>query len=387
MMNIRHIASRYQKPISTPMGDSADFLRKYPDLINFSLGDPDVTTPKIIIDSAYKDALKGHTHYTDFYGDPELIGEIIKFYKEEYNFGIEHEQVMITTSACHGMWLVLEAVCNDGDEIIVPSPYFTPYPHQVELCGGTPVFLETREEDEFQIDVDKLEKAITKKTKAAIINTPNNPTGACLPVEKLIRIGELAEKYDILIIADDIYTIYSYAEPFVPLGTLKSFFDRTITLRSFSKDYAMTGWRLGYVVAPKNFVKIIKEINENNVFTAPSVSQRAGIAALKNRKMVQPPLVEEFKKRTFHAYERLRELKNVKIAEPKGTFYLFPNIMETGLSSDEVAKVLLEEARVLVIQGNAFGDAGKGYIRLAVTVDSDMIDTAFDRIEKLKYFR
>ncbi|MDO5041199.1 MAG: aminotransferase class I/II-fold pyridoxal phosphate-dependent enzyme [Peptoniphilus sp.] len=387
MMNIKHIASKYQNPISTPMGASSGFLRKYPDLINFSLGDPDVTTPKIIIDSAYKDALAGHTHYTDFYGDPELIEEIVKFYKEEYDFYIEHDQVMVTTSACHGMWLVLEAICNEGDEIIIPSPYFTLYPHQVELCGGKPVFLETREEDGFQIDVDRLEKAITKKTKAIIINTPNNPTGACLSVENLTQIGKLAEKHDILIIADDIYTIYSYAEPFVPLGTLESFFDRTITIRSFSKDYSMTGWRLGYIVAPKNFIKVIKEINENNVFTAPSISQRGGVAALRNRKTIQPPLVEEFKKRTFHAYERLTRLKNVKISEPKGTFYLFPNIKATGLTSDEMAKVLLEEARVLVIQGNAFGDVGEGYIRIAVTVDSDTIDTAFDRIEKLKYFR
>ncbi|CDZ74595.1 aminotransferase [Peptoniphilus sp. ING2-D1G] len=387
MMNTKHIAGRYQKPISTPMGDSAGFLRMYPDLINFSLGDPDVTTPEIIIDNAYRDALAGHTHYTDFYGDPELIREILKFYKEEYNFDIEYEQVMVTTSACHGMWLVLEAICDPEDEIIIPTPHFTPYPYQVKLCGGKPVFLETHEEDGFQIDVDNLEKAITKKTKAVIINTPNNPTGACLNREKLIEIGKLAEKYDILIIADDIYTIYSYAEPFVPIGTLESFFDRTITLRSFSKDYAMTGWRLGYVVAPKNLVKVIKEINENNVFTAPSVSQRAGIAALRNRKRVQPSLVEEFKKRTFHAYDRLKKLKNVKISEPKGTFYLFPNIKATGLSSDEIAEVLLKEAQVLILQGNAFGAAGEGYIRIAVTVDSDMIDTAFDRIEKLKYFR
>lgn len=381
------ISDRYKVDISTPMGESASILKQYPNLVNFSLGDPDITTPKIIIDKAFEDTHKGHTHYTNFFGDGELIEEITKFYEEEYDFSIDEDQVFVSTSACHGMWLVLEAILNDGDEVILPDPYFTPYPYQVRLCRGEPVFLPTYEEEEFQINVERLEELITDKTKAIVINSPNNPTGATLDRDTLIGIGRLAEKYNIFIIADDIYTLLSYDRDFLPINTLENFFDRVITLRSFSKDYAMTGWRLGYIIAPNYLIKIIKDINENNVFTAPSISQRAGIYALRHRKEVQPPLVEEFYKRTMHAYERIKETSNMSMAKPRGTFYLFPNIKETGLTSEEVAHKLLHEAQVLVLPGTAFGEAGEGYIRLAVTVSIDDIDRAFDRIQQMEIFK
>lgn len=200
-------------------------------------------------------------------------------------------------------------------------------------------------------------------------------------------IAEIAKKHDLLVIADDIYTAFSYEEEFLPISSLEGMRERTITLGSFSKNYAMTGWRVGYIMAPEAIVHIAKEINENNVFTAPSISQRAALHGLRQRNEVVPPLVEEFKKRTFHAYERLRRLKNVEILPPKGTFYLFPRIAKTGLSSEEVAKRLLEEARVLVLPGTAFGDAGEGHIRLAVTLGTEDMDKAFDRIEQMDIFR
>jgi len=382
-----YLADSYQIPISTAMGDSGDKVKSFDDLINFSLGDPDLTTPEIIIDKAFEDARNGHTHYTNFYGDEELIDEICKFYKEEYNYPIKSENIMVTTSACHGMWLVLEAITNPGDEIIIPEPYFTPYPGQVKMTGGTPVFLPTKPSEDFLINPTDLESMITDKTKALILNTPNNPTGACLGKERLIEIGRIAEKYDLLIIADDIYTEFSYAEPFVPINTLEDFFKRTITLRSFSKNYAMTGWRLGHIIAEPWLITTVKDINENNVFTAPSISQRAGIHAIRHRKEFQGEITEVFKERTMHAYERLRELKNVKINRPTGTFYLFPDIRDTGLSSEEVTDLILEEAHVLVLPGNAFGDSGEGFIRIAVTVDNDKIDEAFDRIAKMDIFK
>lgn len=386
-MKDKHIAKKYLKDISTPMGDSGDILKKYPNLIDFSLGDPDVTTPELIIEKAFEDAKAGHTHYTNFYGDDEFIEEIVKFYQEEYQYKIETENIMVTTSACHGMWLVLEAILDEGDEVIIPDPYFTPYPNQVELCGGKPVFVPTFEEDGFQLDIEELEKKITPKTKALLINTPNNPTGACLTKERLIDIGHIAEKHDLVIIADDIYTLLSYDTPFVPINTLENFFDRTITLRSFSKDYAMTGWRLGYVIADPKLIKIIKDINENNVFTAPSISQRAGLHALRNRAIVQPPLIKEFKARTMHTYKRINRLKNMSMEKPRGTFYLFPNIKETGLNSQEVADRLLKEAEVLVLPGSAFGEAGEGYLRFAVCMNIEQIDQAFDRIETMDLFK
>lgn len=381
------LADRHQDMVSTAMSGSADILKGKPDLVNFSLGDPDITTHELIIDKAFEDTKAGHTHYTNFYGDFELIKEITKFYQEEYDYKVEEDQVFVSTSACHGMWLALEACLNPGDEVIVPEPYFTPYPEQVKMCGGKPVFLPTLEEDGFQINPDRLKEKITDKTRAIIVNTPNNPTGACLDRDRLIDIGRIAEEYDLIIIADDIYTLLSYDRDFVPINTLENFFERTITLRSFSKDYAMTGWRIGYIIAPDYFIKTVKDINENNVFTAPAMSQRAALHALRNRHIVQPPIIDEYKKRTMHAYDRIKRLKNMSIAKPRGTFYLFPNIKATGLTSQQVADKLLEEAEVLVLPGTAFGESGEGYIRLAVTVDIQAIDEAFDRIEEMSIFK
>lgn len=386
-MKSPYISKRYWNSISTPMGESASALGKYHDLINFSLGDPDLTTDERIIKKAFEDALNGHTHYTDFYGVRELREAICNFYDEEYNYKLVKEECMITTSGCHAMWLALEAILDDGDEVIIPSPYFTPYPQQVKLARGIPVFLETFEEEDFQLNIDRLEGLITNRTKAIIINTPNNPTGTCLTKKTLEDIAAIAKKYDLLIISDDIYTIFSYEEPFTPITSLEGMRERTITIGSFSKDYAMTGWRIGYVLAEPYIINIIKDINENNVFTAPSISQQAAIHAIGLRKEIQPPMIKEFKARTFAAYERLKQLKNVSILPPKGTFYLFPNIKSTGLTSQEVANRILEEAHVLVLPGTSFGNNGEGYIRIAVTVDEDKINEAFDRIARMKIFK
>ncbi|MGJ0846219.1 pyridoxal phosphate-dependent aminotransferase [Tissierella praeacuta] len=386
-MKSPYISKRYWNSISTPMGESTNLLGKYPDLINLSLGDPDLNTDERIIKKAFEDALNGHTHYTDFYGVVELRESICNFYYEEYNYKLVKEECMITTSGCHAMWLALEAILDDGDEVIIPSPYFTPYPQQVKLARGIPVFLETLEEEDFQLNMDRLENLITDRTKAIIINTPNNPTGTCLTIKTLENIASIAKKYDLLVIADDIYTIFSYEEPFIPITSLEGMRERTITISSFSKDYAMTGWRIGYILAEPYIINIIKDINENNVFTAPSISQQAAMYAIKLRKEIQPPMIKEFKARTFTAYERLKQLKNVSILPPKGTFYLFPNIKATELTSQEVAHRILEEAHVMVLPGTSFGDNGEGYIRIAATVGKDKINEAFDKIAKMEIFK
>ncbi|MDO5301130.1 MAG: aminotransferase class I/II-fold pyridoxal phosphate-dependent enzyme [Tissierellia bacterium] len=386
-MKKEFLARRYRSIESTAMGDSDTKVQAYDDLINFSLGDPDLTTPEIIIERAFADARAGHTHYTGFAGDLELIDAIREFYGEEYGLTPRQDEIMVTTSACHGMWLSLEAILDQGDEVLIPEPYFTPYPSQVRLAGGVPVFVPTHASEGFKLTPQAVEAAITQRTKAMILNTPNNPTGACLGREELIALGRVAKEHDLIIIADDIYTEFSYGAPFVPIGSLEDFKERTVTLRSFSKNYAMTGWRLGYIFADANFIHTVREINENNVFTAPSISQRGGIYAIKHRGEFQEELVGTFKRRTFHAYERLRKLKNVAISEPQGTFYLFPDIRKTGLSSQEVADKILEEAHVLVIPGTAFGQGGEGFLRLAVTVGEDKIDEAFDRMAAMEIFQ
>lgn len=383
-MKHRFIAKRYWKDQSTAMGQSDVLAKSFDDVIDLSLGDPDLTTHEDIIEAAFKDARAGHTKYTDFRGDPELRQAIIDYYKEEYKMDIADEEIFVAASGCLAMYLVLEAIIDDGDEVILQAPFFTPYPQQVELARGIPVELPTYEEEDFQIDVQRLESLITERTKALVINSPSNPTGNCLTVETMEKIAEIAEKYDLIVISDDIYTAFSYQNPFVPFASLPGMQERTIIINSFSKNFTMTGWRVGNIIAPDYIIKIVQQINENVVFTAPSISQRAAIYALQHRDEVQPAMIEEYRSRMFYAAERITDIPKISVINPpKGSFYLFINIKETGLSSVEAADMLLREAHVLTLPGNAFGECGEGYVRIACTVNIDTLREAFDRIEEV----
>jgi len=382
-MKHKFISKRYWNSISTPMGESDSLLDKFDDIINFSLGDPDFTTPEPIIHLAMKDAIEGHTHYTDSFGDPELRDEIMKYYKDEFGLDARREEIMVTTSGGHAMWLVLEAILDDGDEVIIPDPYYTPYPQQVELTRGKPVFLPTYEEEMFEINVDRLEKLITNRTKAIIVNTPNNPTGTCYKRKTMEDIARIAKKHDLIVIADDIYTEFSFEEPFIPMATIDGMRERTITVSSFSKNFAMTGWRIGYILAPDFIIKTVKDINENNVYTAPSISQRAALHALRMRKEICPSIVNEIRDRMMYAYDRISKIPKLFCLPPRGSIYLFVNIKDTGLNSTEFCEVLLKEAHIVALPGIAFGSCGEGYIRLALTIGISEMKEAFDRIEKL----
>ncbi len=383
-MKHKFIAKRYWKDQSTAMGQSDVLAKSFDDVIDLSLGDPDLTTHSDIIDAAFADARAGHTKYTDFRGDPELRQAIIDFYKEEYNMDIKDEEIFVAASGCLAMYLVLEAILDDGDEVILQAPFFTPYPQQVELARGIPIELPTYEEEDFQINIERLESLITERTKALIINSPSNPTGNCLTVETMEKIAQIAEKYDLIVVSDDIYTAFSYQNPFVPFASLPGMQERTIIINSFSKNFTMTGWRVGNIIAPDYIIKIVQQINENVVFTAPSISQRAAIYALHHRDEVQPAMIEEYRKRMFYAADRITKIPKISVINPpKGSFYLFINIKETGLSSVEAADMILREAHVLTLPGNAFGDCGEGYVRIACTVNVDTLKEAFDRIERV----
>lgn len=383
-MKHRFISKRYWKDQSTAMGQSDVLAKAFDDVIDLSLGDPDLITDSLIIEKAFEDAKAGHTKYTEFQGDPELRHEIIKFYKEEYNMDIAEDEVYVCASGCLGMYLALEAILDDGDEVILQAPYFTPYPQQVELARGIPVELPTYEEDDFQIDIHRLESLINERTKALIINSPSNPTGNCLTVETMEKIAGIAEKYDLIVIADDIYTAFSYQNPFVPFASLPGMKERTIIINSFSKNFTMTGWRVGNMIAPACITKIAQQINENVVFTAPSISQRAALHGLRHRAEVQPPMVEEYRKRMFYAAERINRIPKISVIyPPKGSFYLFVNIKETGLTSVEAADMFLREAHINVIPGDAFGKCGEGYVRIACTKNVAVLQEAFDRLEKV----
>jgi aspartate/methionine/tyrosine aminotransferase len=385
-MKNRYIAKRYWNTERSPMGEVSENAKKYNDVINLSLGDPDITTDVRIIEAASQDAKAGHTHYTEFLGDSELRASIIKDYKDSYNLEVDMSEVMVVVGGCHGMYLALEAILDDEDEVIVHSPYFTPYPQQIRLARGKCVELETLEEEGFQINVERLKEKITNRTKAIIINTPNNPTGASFSKETLEAIAEVVVEHDLLVISDDIYTAFCFDREFIPFSSIQGMKERTITVASFSKDYVMTGWRIGYVIAPSYLIDCMRDINEGVCFTAPSVSQRAALHALALKDIIQKPVIDIYKKRVHYAYNRIKNIPNMSVREPEATFYLFINIKETGLDSVSISKKILDEAHVLVLPGVAFGDCGEGYIRLACTVEIDQLKEAFDRIEKMDLF-
>lgn len=384
MKNI--ISKRYQNAQKTPMGEVWEFINKYDDVINLSIGDPDIVTPDIVIDKMAQDAKNGHTKYTDYRGYPELRMEIANFYKAEYNINVEDEEIFVSTGGCVSMYLILEAILDDGDEVIIPDPYFSPYPSQVELARGKAVMLPTYEHENFQIDIERLKTLVNEKTKAIILNTPNNPTGACLDIETLNKIADFCEEKNIFVIADDIYTAFSFHKEFIPIIGIKNMKNRTITINSFSKNFVMTGFRVANIIAPKDVIQTIQKINENVVFTTPSISQRAAIHALKLRKEIQPDIIEAFKKRVDYGISRINSIKNMNVIQNGGSFYLFPNIKGTGLTSSQVSEMIMKEAHVLVLPGDSFGECGEGHIRIACTVDIPKLKEAFDRIEKMKMF-
>lgn len=386
-MKNKYISKRYWKDKTTPMGQVDALAKNFNDVINLSLGDPDLVTHDIIIEKAFCDAKAGHTKYTEFRGDPELRAEIIKFYKDEYSMTIEDSEIFVSTSGCLAMYLVLEAILDDGDEVILQAPYFTPYPQQVELARGIPVALDTYEEEDFQINIDRLESLITERTKAIILNSPSNPTGNILSLKTMEKIRDIVVAHDLIVISDDIYTSFCFNEPFIPIASIDGMRERTIIINSFSKNFTMTGWRIGNIIAPDFIIKVIQEINENVVFTAPSISQRGAIYALRNRDIIQPEMIKEYRDRVFYAADRINKISNMSVLTPKGTFYLFVNIKKTGLSSLKASDVILKEAHVLTIPGIAFGKCGEGYIRIACTVEIDKLKEAFDRIEKMNIFK
>ena len=384
-MKHRFLAKKNWKDASTPFGTTNEKAAQFDDCINLSIGDPDLITDKIIIDGAYQDALKGHTRYTNMYGDIELRNEIRKFYKDEYDLDIAPDEVIVTTSGLIAMYMALQAILDEGDEVIIQSPFFTPYTAQVEMARGIPVELDTYEEEDFQINIDRLKSLITPRTKALIINTPSNPTGSCLSADTLGEIAKIAEEEDLIVIADDIYTSYSFEKDFIPFMSMPGMRERTLTINTFSKNFIMTGWSVGTIIAPAFIVRVLKDMGENIVYSAPAPSQRAAIYALRNRKVIQPPIIVEYRKRMEYAAERINRIPWMSvITPPKGSFYLFINIKKSGLSSLDAADMILEKAHVLLLPGNAFGRCGEGYLRLACTVGVDKLEEAFDRIEKIE---
>ncbi len=378
------IAKRFQRTGGGLRLDT-EALSRYSDVIDLSIGDTDFTTDAAIIDAAFQDARAGHTHYGDPRGDDELISAIARAWQEDFGQVLPEDHVLVTASSCLGMAQVLLALLDPGDEVLVFGPYFSIYKDQIELAGGVCVEVPTYAAEDYAIREDRLRAVITPRTKAMIFNNPTNPTGMAYGRETLELLGRVAEEYDLLIAADEIYTTYLFEGSYVPLRTLPGLAPRVVTLNSFSKNFLMTGWRVGAILAEPELLDAMLQVNCSLIYSAPSISQRAAIAALAHRARIRETYVSAYRDRIFYAADRIEAIPWLSLVRPRGTFYLFPGIEKTGLSDAGFCRQLLERAHILVSPGSVFGAAGSGHFRIACTVGQDKLREAFDRMEQLTF--
>jgi len=351
------------------------------DVIGLGAGEPDFDTPTHIKDAAIKAIHQGFTKYTPASGT-EGLKKIIceKFYRDN-GLTYDPSQIVVSCGAKHSLYNIIQVICNKGDEVIIPSPYWLSYPEMVKLAEAKPVFIETGETQNFKISVDKLKGAITGKTKALIINSPSNPTGCVYSAEELKGIGALAAEEKILIISDEIYEkiIYEDTAHASIASVNKDVFKNTIVVNGVSKSSAMTGWRIGYAAsADKDLISAIKNLQSHSTSNPASISQRAAAEAIKGSRNSTESMVKEFCKRRDYIVGRINKIKGLSCIKPQGAFYVFCRIDKKGLSSVEVSERLLEEARVTVIPGRPFGS--DKHIRLSFATSMENIREGMDRI-------
>ncbi|RJS89871.1 pyridoxal phosphate-dependent aminotransferase [Candidatus Bathyarchaeota archaeon] len=354
-----------------------------PELISLTAGEPDFKTPEHIIEVAKRALDEGFTHYTPTGGIPELLEAIAEKLSRENGVDYDPErEIMCVPGTQEAVFITLFSTIDPGDEVILTDPTYLAYASVVMLCGGKPVSVPVTEEEGFRIDVEELEKKITDKTKLLILNTPNNPTGAVYTRSTLEAIADVAQRHDLLVISDEIYEkiIYDGAEH-VSFASLPNMKERTITINGFSKAYAMTGWRIGYVAAPSQLIEKMMAANGYIIVCPNSIAQRAAHAALTGPQDCVEEMVKEFDRRRKVIVQGINEIEGIHCFLPKGAFYAWVNIKETGLSSFELTFKLFQEAKVGVLPGSAFGAQGEGYLRISYAASMDSIERALERIK------
>ena len=349
-------------------------------VLDLALGDPDLDTDAHVVRAAMQDALHGYTHYGPAAGDAELIEAICKSWQEDYGLALAPEQVMVTASGCHAMWLLLSALLAPGDEVVLFTPYFPPYPQQVRMAGGVPVSIATKAENEFRLTPEELENAITDKTKVLIFPYPNNPTGAVMRREHLKALSEIIIRHDLIVLSDEIYSELTYGgEPHVSIASLPGMKERTIVINGFSKTYAMTGWRMGYAAGPKEIISPMTKLHQYGIMSAPTMSQYAAIEALKNGDDDIAEMRDQYDMRRRLIVDGLNRL-GLTCFEPEGAFYVFPSIQSTGMTSDEFCERLIYDKHVAVVPGSAFGACGEGFVRISYAYSIKHLAEALNRI-------
>jgi aminotransferase len=359
-----------------------DIAATMDDVISLGIGEPDFISPKPVIEAGIRSLQQGETHYTSNSGILELRQSLSQHLARLYSVNYHPEnEILATVGVSEALYLALAAVLDPGDEVIVPTPCFVSYQPEVIFAGGVPVAIQTKLEDEFQVDAQVVADQITDKTKAILIGYPNNPTGAVMTREKLLDLARLAEQKDLLVISDEIYDRLVYGgHQHTCFASIPGMFDRTITLGGFSKDYAMTGWRIGYAAAPAPILAAMRKIHQYTIMSAPTMSQVAAIAALQESEDYVQEMIQKYDRRRKLIVSGLNEL-GLPTFEPRGAFYAFPSIAASGLDDETFAHRLIEEERVAVIPGNAFHADGQ-FVRCSYATSYEKIEKALERMHR-----
>jgi aminotransferase len=356
-----------------------DIAATMDDVISLGIGEPDFITPEPILKAGIESLNQGKTHYTSNSGILELRQALAKHWKSHHDVAYDpNAELLITVGVSEALYLALTAILDPGDEVIVPSPCFVSYHPEVIFAGGVPITLQTLPEDSFQVRGDQIEALITPKTKALLMGYPNNPTGAVMSRERLLEVAQVAEKHDVLVISDEIYDRLVYDHKHISFASLPNMRDRTITLSGFSKDYAMTGWRIGFAAAPEPVLAGMRKIHQYTIMSAPTTAQIAALEAIHSGEEYVQTMVAEYDRRRRLIVSGLNEL-GLTTFEPHGAFYAFPSIEASGMDDETFAERLLQEQRVAVIPGNAFGADGQ-YVRCSYATAYEKIEEALERI-------
>lgn len=359
-----------------------EILDEVKGVVSLTVGQPDFVTPWHIREEAIRSLENGDTYYTANNGMLELRNEIAKYLSRK--FGLEYapkDEIIVTIGGSEAIDLAVRALINPGDEVIIPVPSFVCYGPMTELACGKPVYVNTYEKDKFKLTAKALKEAITEKTKLLILPFPNNPTGAIMTKEELKEIADVIKDTDIMVLSDEIYAEMTYGRTHVSFASLPNMRERTIVVNGFSKAYAMTGWRMGYVAAPHEIAEQMHKVHQYAIMCAPTTSQFAAIEALKNGDADILEMTAEYNRRRRLIVDGLRKI-GLSCFEPEGAFYVYPNISGFGMTSNEFCEKLLYEEKVAIVPGTAFGECGEGFARISYAYSVKHINTALEKIEK-----
>lgn len=352
-------------------------------IYHFEVGRPDFDTPKIIKDATIKSIENGDVFYTSNYGIMPLREAVAEKLRNENNLDYTAKEVLITAGATESIYDSYSLILEEGDEILLPNPCWPNYVNAAYIMGAVPVRYSLAEENDFQIDFDELEGLVTEKTKAIVIINPSNPIGSMFTLETLEKLADFAKKKDILVISDEIYEKIIYGnKKHISIASLDGMKERTITINGFSKTYSMTGFRLAYVAAPEEFIRVLNIIHQHNTSCATSFVQHGGITALREGGDASEEMVKEYKRRRDYIVEKVNSIEGLSLNAPDGAFYAFINIKGLGVSSEEFCNYLLDEECVAIVPGTVFGSAGEGFVRFSYASSYEDIVEGINRMEK-----